>query len=361
MAKRTLTEKQREAAEVLAEALDGDRKAQNRLVEGISTSDYPVLLAPALNQIMLNEYAEQPQIWTKIASRETVDDFRPQDYLSPAEWDRTDPDITDSTAGEVHFKGALPRVPEYGEYQRIRFAVTGQALQTKKNGVALQISWEAIVNDRQFSLLRRLPTEFGRRAAVQEEVEVIRLLTLDDLWATGNDVNGNEVTGNAATWGLTLPNLEKAFQTITDTGYGYLAPRYKLVVPNGLELTAANILSITQVDRVEGAGTATETRYITGNPVANKISEVVSTDKYTQLGGGANDWFLIPDLGSTPNPALVNTFLSGHENPEIFVKRTTFSAPEDGAFDNDDYESKVRHVVAGGAIDLRGALKVNVT
>lgn len=355
-----LSEKQREAAEIMAEALDGDRRAQDRLVEGISTSDYPVLLAPALNQIMLNEYEEQPNIWTQIASRETVDDFRPQDYMR-ADWDRTDPDITDQTAGETHFKGALPRVPEYGEYQRIRFAASGQALQTKKNGVALQISWEAIVNDRQFSLLRRLPTEFGRRAAEQEDVEVIRLLTLDSLWGAGNTVNGNEVTGNAATWGLTLPNLEKAFQTITDTGYGYLAPRYKLVVPNGLELTAANILSITQVDRVEGAGTATETRYITGNPVANKISAVVSTDKYTQLGGTANDWFLIPDLGSTPNPALVNTFLAGHENPEIFVKRTTFSAPEDGAFDNDDYESKVRHVVAGGAIDLRGALKVNVT
>src|SRR5690606_33929530 len=119
-----------------------------------------------------------------------------------------------------------------------------------------------------------------------------------------------------------------------------------------------NILSITQVDRVEGVGTDTETRYITGNPVAGQISKVVATDKYTQLGGDADDWFLIPAPGSKPNPALVNVFLAGHESPEVFVKRTTFSDPADGAFENDDWESKVRHVVSGGTIDLRGALKV---
>lgn len=354
MAKR-LTEKQREAAEIMAEALDGDRKSQERLVEGISTSDFPTLLAPALNQIMLNEYEEQPRIWTSIASREVVDDFRPQDYLT-TEWDRTDPDITDSTAGETHFKGALPRVPEYGEYQRIRFGASGQALQTKKNGVALQISWEAIVNDRQFGILNRVPTEFGRRAAEQEDVEVVRLLTLDSVW-TGDQA----VTGTVADWGLSLQNLEKALQHIGDSGYGYLAPRYNLVVPNGLELTAQNILSITQVERIEGVGTDTETRTLTGNPVSNKIASVLTTDKYTQLGGGANDWFLIPTLGSKPNPALVNTFLRGHESPEIFVKRTTFSDPADGSFENDDWESKVRHVVAGGTIDMRGALRVEVT
>lgn len=354
MAKR-LSERQIEAAEIMAEALDGDRKAQERLVEGISTSDFPTLLAPALNQIMLNEYEDQPRIWTEIASREVVDDFRPQDYLSP-EWDRTDPDITDSTAGETHYKGALPRVPEYGEYQRIRFGASGQSLQTKKNGVALQISWEAIVNDRQFSILQRVPTEFGRRAAEQEDVEIIRLLTLGSVWS-----GDQAVSGDAATWGLSLQNLEKALQHIADSGYGYLAPRYNLVVPNGLELTAQNILSITQVERVEGIGTDTETRFLTGNPVANKINKVLTTDKYTQLGGGADDWFLVPTLGSKPNPALVNTFLRGHENPQIFVKRTTMSDPAEGSFENDDWESKIRHVVAGGTIDMRGALKVSVS
>lgn len=349
MAKRILNEKQRVASLVLAEALDGDRKAQNRLVEGISTSDYPTLLAPALNQILLNEYEAQPTIWDKIATRETVDDFRPQEFLS-ADWDKTDPDIEPSTAGETHFKGALPRVPEYGEYSRIRFSASGQNLQTKKNGVALQISWEAIVNDRRFDLLRRVPAEFGRRAKEQEDVEVVRLLAQASLWTT------HLLTGSP----LSLPNLEKAFQTIADTGYGYLAPSYKLVVPNGLELTAKNIMAITQVTKVVGAGTADETRTDRGNPVVNKISEIVSTEKYTALGGTATDWFLIPDPGSKPNPALVNVFLAGHESPEIFIKRTTFSDPSDGAFENDDWESKVRHVVAGGTIDLTGALKVTL-
>jgi hypothetical protein len=355
MAKRNLSEAQWVAAEVLQGALSGDKRDQNRLVEGISTSDYPTLLAPALNQILLNEYEAQPVIWDQIASRETVDDFRPEEYLT-ADWDKTDPDIEAKTAGETHFPGALPRVPEYGEYSRIRFSASGQNLQTKKNGVALQISWEAIVNDRRFSLLRRVPGEFGRRAKEQEDVEIVRLLTDTALW-TGDFL----WSAATATAGLTLGHLEAAFQRIADTGYGYLAPSYKLVVPNALELTARNILSITQVTEVQGAGTANEIRLDRGNPVAGKISGIVATDKYTALGGASDDWFLIPDVGSKPNPALANVFLAGHESPEVFVKRTTFSAPEDGAFENDDWESKVRHVVAGASIDLRGALKVTPT
>jgi hypothetical protein len=349
-----LTEKHVEAAKILHEALNGDKRAQNLLVEGISTSDYPVLLAPALNKILLAEYAEQPLIWNKIASRETVDDFREQEYMI-SDFDHTDPDITPTTAGEKHFPGALPRVPEYGEYQRIRFAASGQSLKTKKNGVAMQISWEAIVNDRNFQLLRRVPRDFGRRAAEQEDVEVVRLLTLASLW-TG----GNLLTNTA----LSLEGLKAALKHIQDQGYGYQAPKYKLVVPNELVLDAEAILAIqrveTEVSTVDGDVTTVE-RTEGGNPVAGKISEVVATDKYTALGGAATDWFLIPDVGSKPNPGLVNTFLSGHERPEVFVKRTTFSAPEDGSFQDDDYESKVRHVVAGGAIDMRGLLKVTAT
>lgn len=356
MAKR-LSEKQVEAAKILSEALHGDRAAQNRLVEGISTSDYPVLLAPALNKILLSEYERQPLIWTKIAQRETVDDFRPQDFLT-SEFDETDPDIEPSTAGETHFPGALARVPEYGEYPRIRFSASGMSLQTKKNGVAMQISWEAIVNDRQFNLLRRIPTEFGRRAALQEEVEVIRQLTLATLW---NAPDETLLTGTP----LSLDGLQAAYDAISATGYGRLASSYNLVVPNELEVEAERILAIQQVE-VETSVTnpddsVTVTRTVSGNPVSGKINEVVSTDKYTALGGGATDWFLIPVLGSKPNPALVNVFLSGHERPEVFVKRTTFSAPEDGSIQNDDYESKVRHVVNGGALDLRGALKVTAS
>ena len=43
-------------------------------------------------------------------------------------------------------------------------------------------------------------------------------------------------------------------------------------------------------------------------------------------------------------------FLSGHETPRVFVKRDTNSSPEDGSFDDDSYETKVRHFVQGGFI-----------
>ena len=63
------TKKQLEAAKLLHEALNGDRKAAFMLSEGISTSDLPVQLSPALTAIMLNNYAEQPKIWGEFATR----------------------------------------------------------------------------------------------------------------------------------------------------------------------------------------------------------------------------------------------------------------------------------------------------
>lgn len=77
----------------------------------------------------------------------------------------------------------------------------------------------------------------------------------------------------------------------------------------------------------------------------------------SRLGGNATQWWLVPVPGTTPNPAIVNLFLQGYEQPQIFVKRTTTSAPEEGAFIDDSYETRVRHVVTGAFIDPAGTLK----
>jgi hypothetical protein len=352
------TPAQQEAAKILSEALNGDRLAQNKLVEGISTSDFPVQLTPALNQIVLNNYAEQPKIWQNWASREVFTDFRESEYMQFT-WDHEDEDIPGSNSGFTHTPGGLPVIPEYGEYPVIRFEATGQGLKIHKNGVQIKLSWESIVNDRNFGLLRRIPGEFGRRAATQEDVEATRPLLSTTNFSAGN---GNLVTGSD--WALSINSVEAAFEYIAQQTYNgnrvVPATNYKLVIPASLEMTARYIQNITRVERVDGVGTASEVRYESGNPVGSKF-DIVVNPYLTQLGAQDDQWWLIPTPGSTPNPAVINGFLAGHEAPEIFVQKTTTGDPVEGAFIDDSYSTKVRHVVTGGFIRPEATLKADPT
>lgn len=346
------TEKQAQAAELLTEALEGDRAAQNRLVEGISTSDLPVQLAPALSQIAFNNYADQPKIWNQWASRELFDDFRETEFMNFA-WDHTDPDIEPSNVGYKHAKGGLPVIPEYGEYPVIRFEASGQGLKIHKNGVQIKFSWESIVNDRQFRVLQRVPAEFGRRAAVQEDVEATRPLLSSVNFSAAN---GNVFTGNPK---LTYDSLKAAREFISQQEYNgrrvVPAARYRLVVPSALVPTAEGIKQLQSREIVTTSGDVT-TRDVYGNEVAGWFDIVENPYLTSEFGAADTNWWLIPVPGTTPNPNVINGFLRGHETPRIFVKSNTNSAPEDGDFVDDSYSTKTRHVVTGGFVRPEGTL-----
>lgn len=336
-----ITEKQLKAAELLNEALEGDRRAKDLLAEGISTSDLPVQLTPALERIALNEYAATPSVWRDYAAVETVPSFESSPYYS-FQW--SDEDIPSTNGGKAFVSGALPHVPEYDEYPVLRFASTEQNLKTSKNGVQLKVSWETLVQTRNFGILRRTLTEFGRRAKNTEDVEAAKVL----LPGAGN-FTSTQLSGNPA---LSIPALEAAFQAIANQTYNgnpvVVPSGYKLVVGPALELTAAQIQAVTSIEKIETSG-STETRTVTGNPVGSKFSVVVNP-WLPVLGAPANAWWLVPNPGSTPNPSVVNVFLEGETGPKVFVKRTTNSAPEEGDFTDDSYSTKVRHVVQGGFI-----------
>ncbi len=355
---RNITQKQLEVARLLEGALNGDRRAGFLLAEGISTSDYPVQLTPALNRLALGGYEEEPTIWRQYAGVSTVSDFGLQEWYGLTGW--TDEDVERQTAGTTFVPDGLPRVPEYGEYSRLRFAATEKQFRMAKNGVAVQFSWESLLDRRNFGLIPSAFSEFGRRAARQEDIEATKVLVSPIHFS---NANGNLATG-AANGPLSIPALEAAFaQIATQTDQNgnrvRVAPRYKLVVPPALELTAEQIKAVTSREIIEGVGTDTETRYITnGNPIAGKFDVVVNYDlPLTEVGGNDTQWFLIPNPGSTPTPTVVNLFLQGHQTPEIFVKRTTNSDPSEGSFENDDYETKVRFAVKGELISPYGTLK----
>src|SRR5690625_5367032 len=108
-----ITKKQLEAARLFEGALNGDIRASNALVEGISTSDIPVQLSPTFQKIALNEYEGVEKIWTQWASREVVDNFESQHY-----YDFTWGDVTveTSTSGKDFVYGTFSHSPVYYAY-----------------------------------------------------------------------------------------------------------------------------------------------------------------------------------------------------------------------------------------------------
>jgi len=362
LTERALTKDQAEAAKVFYEALNGDMAAQHRFMEGISTGDIPVQVTPILNRIALNGYDAAPTTWQLWASRMTLPDFESSPYYNFAFEDEVDPDIEPSTAGTTHVPGTLARIPEYGEYPVLRFSASEQALKLAKNGVQLKFSWESLIKTRNFGMIQRAWTEFGKRAKKTEEIEAVKSLVTGSGLNTANFNSGNQnLATGVANQALSIASLEAAFQQIgnqTYKGRRITAPqRYNLLIPRALELTAESIKSVTEVRKVEGVGTDTETRTVSGNPVASKF-DIIVVDGLQEVAPSFSDtsWFLLPKPGSMANDNVVELFLQGHESPEYFVKKNTDSSPENGDYIDDSYSQKVRYPVSSGFVSPEGTL-----
>ncbi len=348
-----ITSRHIEAAKILEGAIRGDRRDKLKLQEGISTSDLPVQLAPTINKIMFENYAVQPKVWDKFATKMVVDDFRPQPFQNL----RYEDEGKDN-AGDTFREGSLPTVGEYDEYPTAGwFSVTDAAMQVKKSGQRIRFSWESIVNDGNIGLLERLPIELAQKAAGKEDEEVTKQLVSVSGLNTANfkSANGNLLSGNLA---LTLENLEKAIQFANEQSYNgnLITPvtRFALVIPRSLELTAKKILA-TQEVRTETTVGGVVTSTVSGNPIGSQV-EIVVNDWITKINSGASAyWFLIPVPGQSLNPSVALGFLRGYETPELRIKANggTFLGggdvpARDGSFDNDDFEMRIRHIATGG-------------
>jgi len=356
-----ITTRQVEAAKLLEGALRGDRTDKLKLQEGIATSDLPVQLAPTINKIMLENYAVQPKVWDRFATRLVVDDFRPVTFQSMRYEDEGK-----NNQGDVFRDGSLPTVGEYDEYPTAGwFNVTEQTMAVKKAGQRIRFSWEAIINDGQIGLLERLPIELAQKAAGKEDEEVTKQLVAAGGLNTTNfkSANQNLLSGNAA---LTLESLEAAIEAANKQTFNgtLITPvtRFALVIPRSLEMTAKRILAIQQV-RTETTVGDVVTSTVTGNPIGSQI-EIVVNDWITKINSGAGAyWFLIPVPGQSLNPAVALGFLRGHEAPELRVKSNSGlylgggAVPaREGGFDNDDFEMRIRHIATGGFIVPAGTI-----
>lgn len=315
--------------------LMGGRAHEGRPVtESLSTSDFPILFGDFLSRSLAQRYPQAAKVWPKFATRQVVRDFRPTK-------------VVDFMGGGA----VLDRVPELDEYEARGFAESEFETVLAKYGNRLQWSWEMGIND-DLGAFQRGPDALSRGAAATEDYVATSVLV---------DAAGPKTAlfGTVDTAPLTRGNLEAAIQSISvqedEDGNPIDIGTPILVVPQSLKLTAMNIVNTTQLRSQVGTGNGSVLEDRTGNGLSD-TPEIVANRWLTSIdksGTKATSWYLLP----APNgarPAVYETFLQGHENPDLRVKadggmRLGGGAvdPAEGSFERDDVQYRVRHVVGG--------------
>lgn len=324
----------------------------HRLQEAMSTSDFPLLFGDIIDRQTLGAYAEWPTVWQRIAKRETVRDFRSVSRF-----------FTDGA------EAVLEEVPQGKEYPEAAISEGRYQYAVKKYGRRVPFLWEVFVND-DLDSLRDTPQRLAKAARVSEE----RFAT--DLYAgaSGPDAtffavgNANIITGNPV---LSVASLQTALTILSKQrdadGNPIMYGKLRLVVPPALQVVAKNILNATEIRQAIGSGASsvdqiTATNWMSGefDLVVNPYLPIISS-----TANGDTSWYLFaePTVG---RPAVAVGFLRGHESPELFVKSPNAMrvgggpvAAEDGDFDTDGINYKVRHVFGGTLMDPKSAVASN--
>lgn len=351
---RKANDRQREAGRLYLAARQGDQKAKHALIEGISTSDIPSLLAPAINVEFLANYAGQPIVWNQIT--EDVIDAPRFGVVEFAGFDFDVEALKGIHDGDEYVGAGLPGVGEYGEYPALAFTTEQLDVDLRKNGVRLRISWEAILNSGNVDMIGRATADFARFAAEQEDVALAKQFVSSAGVINASFVEGNDgVDPNPK---LTLDSLQKLIaqaQRITvGTGRHVNARSFKLVTTSALTQTALQILSTTEVRRTVGTTELLQSPAL-GNVSHTEFWALDAVGSYTTAGATDAYFFLVPQ--GTARPAFAEVFLQGYRAPLITIKDSgqfTLAGgvvpSRDGSFESDDVEVRGRHIVGAAAI-----------
>ncbi len=327
-----------EAIHTWERGLSGSLRGRADLAEALTTSDFPLLLASVFDRELLAQYEDIAPIWPSFARKTIVKDFRPKK-------------LQDLLGG----RAILDPVAEGAPYPARSLTESEYALTVGKRGARIRLTWEMLVND-DLDAFRDLPNRLATGARDTEDYLATALLVV----AGGADTAFFKTANKNAPTALPLTgdNLSAALSAISTRkdadGRPIVNKGTVLMVPPALEMTALAILNATEVRTTDGT-----TIRVGGNELKNKVTLVVNpwlpiiaTDAKTDAR-----WFVLPPANA-PRPAVTLGFLRGHEVPDLRVKSSTGNrvgggliTPEEGSFEFDDIEYRVRHVLGGAQID----------
>lgn len=335
-----------------------------KLQEAMSTSDFPLFFGDIIDRQILAGYREAPHTWRNYAKQGTVRDFRNVSRFT-------------MDGGE----GQLSPVAELTEYPAVALTEGRYQFRVTKYGKRIPFSWEMRIND-DLDTLTSIPDRFGKGARRTEEKFATTLFVDANGPHVGfyNTANKNRIhTENGAATNnppLSLNGLKDALlvlANLTDAdGEPIAMDMVQLVVPPQLEVTALELLNALQVEiglvgQGLNAAATREDRLIVKNFFNAKFS--LNVNYYIPLvastANGRTSWFLFA-TASEGRPAIEVAFLTGHAEPEIFIKEPNARrvgggamSPLDGNFETDAIEYKIRHVIGGGRIDPHATVASN--
>lgn len=302
--------------EIARAALGCDRQAV-RAAGMHSTSDFPILLAGAVNRTLRDSYAQAPQTWRPLGQQTTVPDFRA---------------TTRVALGDI---SALEEVKEHGEYKYGKLEEEGAPIRVTKFGKIIALTWEAIVND-DLGALTRIPRAYGLAAAQTESNLVWNLLLSNPNYTDGKAIfvadHGNLAGSGGAINTTTLGAARAAMRKQQSKAGAFLnvEPRYLVVGPDkeleAFQFTSSNYVPAKNADINDSRNT----------------SLIVIVD--ARITG--NQWYLFTE------PGLVDTF----EYAYLEGEQGVFTETREG-FEVDGVEIKARLVFGAAWIDYRGAYK----
>ena len=342
-----------EVATLYERVISGDKYAGLEFAEAMSTSDFSNLFGDILDRQILARYQSQPVQWTNIARRGRVRDFR--------QVKRYTLDGAESTLG---------RVRELTEYPAASLSDGVYDYTVGKYGRRVALSWEDLIND-DLDAFASIPDRLGNAARRTEERFVTELYA-DNAGpdATFFSVGNANLVPSGASSALSISSLQDAYtllaSQVDDDGAPIYIESAVLVVPPALKVQAMNILNATELLAASGGGDGTGNDQLrVQNWMRNDVSLVVNPwlPIVTQSGTvGSTAWYLFanPSVG---RPAMEVGFLIGHETPELFQKSPNATrvgggavAAEDGDFDTDAIEWKLRHTIGGTLMDPKSAV-----
>lgn len=286
-----------------------------------STSDFPRLLADAMGKSLRTMYEEYPSTWGMWAGR------------------RTHPDFKDIKVSQLHSLPTPVLLPEGEETSYVTLGESREVYRLATYSIGTQLTRQAIIND-DLSAFDRLPAMAGGACRRLEDDLCYQVLTtnapMEDDVNLFDAAHGNTGTGALGNTTLSSGRKKMAVQTDNKGSILNLRPSH-LIVPVNLEDTARALIAATEVRRT---GTAEET--YTTNTYSFISALQVTSDPRLDANSTAQ-WYLAAD------PRVVDTvelaFLQGEEAPVVL---------EEEDFDTDVKKFRVRHNVAGKAIDWRG-------